>query len=81
MRFQGQRFAIKVSPGFFDNPTLGLPSLNGMMILLSARTGLLDALLAEQPEARWDARFERARERLRQFQGIAPADPPSSEAK
>jgi ectoine utilization protein EutC len=41
------RFAIKVSPGFFDNPTLGLPSLNGMMMLLSARTGLLDALLLD----------------------------------
>ncbi|MFY0729854.1 ectoine utilization protein EutC [Pseudomonas sp. NFX15] len=42
-----ERFAIKVSPGFFNNPTLGLPSLNGMMILLSARTGLLDALLLD----------------------------------
>src|SRR3954471_24733870 len=42
-----ERFAIKVSPGFFDNPTLGLPSLNGMMMLLSARTGLLDALLLD----------------------------------
>lgn len=41
------RFAIKVSPGFFDNPALGLPSLNGMMMLLSARTGLLDALLLD----------------------------------
>ena len=41
------RFAIKVSPGFFDNPGLGLPSLNGMMMLLSARTGLLDALLLD----------------------------------
>lgn len=41
------RFAIKVSPGFFDNPTFGLPSLNGMMMLLSARTGLLDALLLD----------------------------------
>ena len=41
------RFAIKVSPGFFDNPKLGLPSLNGMMMLLSARTGLLDALLLD----------------------------------
>ena len=29
--FEG--FAIKVSPGFFDNPKLGLPSLNGLMIL------------------------------------------------
>ena len=26
-------FAIKVSPGFFDNPKIGLPSLNGLMIL------------------------------------------------
>ena len=41
------RFAIKVSPGFFDNPKLGLPSLNGMMMLLSAHTGLLDALLLD----------------------------------
>ncbi len=40
-------FAIKVSPGFFDNPKLGLPSLNGLMILFSANTGLVDALLLD----------------------------------
>ncbi|MGP2490922.1 ectoine utilization protein EutC [Mesorhizobium sp. PUT5] len=40
-------FAIKISPGFFDNPKLGLPSLNGMMVLLSARTGLVEALLLD----------------------------------
>ena len=40
-------FAIKVSPGFFDNPKIGLPSLNGLMILLSARTGLLEAMLLD----------------------------------
>lgn len=40
-------FAIKVSPGFFDNPKLGLPSLNGLMILFSARTGLVQALLLD----------------------------------
>ncbi len=40
-------FAIKVSPGFFDNPKLGLPSLNGLMILFSARTGLVEALLLD----------------------------------
>ncbi|MHC3941817.1 ectoine utilization protein EutC [Paenochrobactrum sp. BZR 201-1] len=40
-------FAIKVSPGFFDNPKLGFPSLNGLMILLSARTGLIEALLLD----------------------------------
>jgi ectoine utilization protein EutC len=37
-------FALKVSPGFFDNPKLGLPSVSGMMMLLSARTGRLEAL-------------------------------------
>jgi ornithine cyclodeaminase len=40
-------FAIKVSPGFFDNPKVGLPSLNGLMILLSAETGLVKALLLD----------------------------------
>ncbi|WP_343315549.1 ectoine utilization protein EutC [Brucella sp. BE17] len=40
-------FAIKISPGFFDNPKLGLPSLNGLMIVLSARTGLVEALLLD----------------------------------
>jgi ornithine cyclodeaminase len=37
-------FALKVSPGFFDNPKLGLPSVSGMMMLLSASTGRLEAL-------------------------------------
>lgn len=40
-------FAIKISPGFFDNPKLGLPSTNGMMVLLSAKTGLVEALLLD----------------------------------
>jgi ornithine cyclodeaminase len=40
-------FAIKISPGFFDNPTLGLPSVNGMMVLLSSKTGLVEALLLD----------------------------------
>jgi ornithine cyclodeaminase len=40
-------FAIKMSPGFFDNPKLGLPSVNGLMVLLSARTGLVEALLLD----------------------------------
>lgn len=40
-------FAIKVSPGFFDNPRRGLPSLNGLMILLSASTGLVQALFLD----------------------------------
>jgi ornithine cyclodeaminase len=40
-------FAIKVSPGFFDNPKIGLPSTSGLMILFSARTGRLEALLLD----------------------------------
>jgi ectoine utilization protein EutC len=39
-----ESFAIKVSPGFFDNPKIGLPSLNGLMILFSATTGLVEAV-------------------------------------
>lgn len=42
-----ESFAIKVSPGFFNNPKLGLPSLNGLMILFSAKTGLVEALLLD----------------------------------
>ena len=40
-------FAIKVSPGFFNNPGLGLPSLNGLMILFSATTGVVQAVLLD----------------------------------
>jgi ectoine utilization protein EutC len=40
-------FAIKVSPGFFDNPKIGLPSTSGLMILFSARTGRVEALLLD----------------------------------
>ena len=40
-------FAIKVSPGFFNNPAFGLPSTNGLMLLLSAHTGLVEALLLD----------------------------------
>jgi ornithine cyclodeaminase len=40
-------FAIKVSPGFFDNPKIGLPSLNGLMILFSATTGLVRAVFLD----------------------------------
>ena len=43
--FEG--FAIKVSPGFFDNPKIGLPSLNGLMMLFSARTGIVEAVLLD----------------------------------
>jgi ectoine utilization protein EutC len=40
-------FAIKVSSGFFDNYLSGLPSLSGLMVLLSAKTGLPEAVLLD----------------------------------
>ena len=40
-------FAIKISPGFFNNPAIGLPSTNGLMIQFSAKTGLIEALLLD----------------------------------
>jgi ornithine cyclodeaminase len=42
-----ESFAIKISPGFFDNPKLGLPSTNGLMVLFSAKTGLVEAVLLD----------------------------------
>lgn len=40
-------FAIKVSPGFFNNHHLGLPSTSGLMILLSSKTGFVQAVLLD----------------------------------
>jgi ectoine utilization protein EutC len=40
-------FAVKVASGFLDNPGKGLSYGGGMMILLSAETGFLQALLAD----------------------------------
>jgi ornithine cyclodeaminase len=40
-------FAVKLSSGFFDNAQRGLPSLGGLMILLSALTGFPEALLLD----------------------------------
>ncbi|NKB64565.1 MAG: cyclodeaminase [Gammaproteobacteria bacterium] len=40
-------FAIKMSPGFFDNPKIGLSSTGGMMVLFNSKTGVLDAVLLD----------------------------------
>lgn len=42
-----ESFALKVSTGFFDNPKLGLPSLSGLMTLLSATTGRVEAVMLD----------------------------------
>jgi superfamily II DNA or RNA helicase len=43
-----------------------------------AQVGLLDALLAEQPEVHLDEAFEKIRRELLDFRGIEPVDPPAS---
>lgn len=40
------------------------------------QAGLLDALVASQPDSRCDKVFEHLREELRSFEGIIPCDPP-----
>jgi ornithine cyclodeaminase len=40
-------FALKMSSGFFDNPKIGLPSLSGMMTLMSSKTGRVEAVLLD----------------------------------
>lgn len=40
-------FAIKVSSGFFDNYKLGLPSANGLMMIVSTVTGEPEALFLD----------------------------------
>ena len=40
-------FAVKIASGFFENYRFGLPSGSGMMVLVSARTGLPEAVLLD----------------------------------
>lgn len=41
-------FVIKIATGFYDNPSLGLPSFNGLMLVMDAHTGFPLALLQDQ---------------------------------
>ncbi|WP_262695878.1 Rossmann-fold NAD(P)-binding domain-containing protein [Kordiimonas aquimaris] len=41
-------FVVKLATGFYDNPKLGLPSSNGLMLVLSAETGVPLALLQDE---------------------------------
>ncbi len=54
---------------------MGTPE-NGHLRFARSQIGVLDALLASQPQATWDKAFARARDELRRFSGIASADPP-----
>ena len=50
---------------------------DGCLRFGNEQAGLLDALLAAQPEIRCDAAFTKVRERLHQFEGIEPMDAPA----
>jgi ornithine cyclodeaminase len=41
---------VKLATGFFKNPTIGLPPFGGCMIVLSQKTGVIDAVLLEEGE-------------------------------
>mgnify|MGYP001186814907 FL=1 len=41
-------FAIKIALGYFNNPSRGLPTSNGLMILFNSETGSLKAVLLDQ---------------------------------
>ena len=41
-------FAVKIASGFFDNPKLGLPSSNGLMVLLDSETGVIKSVLLDE---------------------------------
>ena len=40
-------FAMKISPGFFNNPNIGLPSLNGLVVVFDSRTGIVKTVLLD----------------------------------
>jgi superfamily II DNA or RNA helicase len=50
---------------------------DGSLRFSSSQAGMLDALLATQPEIQVDAAFEKVRQNLRQFDGIVPLDSPA----
>ena len=41
-------FAVKIAAGFYDNPSNGLPSSTGVVLVFSARTGQMEALLNDE---------------------------------
>ncbi len=42
-----ETFVIKVATGFGENPTRGLPSYSGVMLVFSARTGMIETVLLD----------------------------------
>lgn len=44
----GKYYVIKVASGFYDNPKLGLPAGNGLMLLFDKQTGALLSILLDE---------------------------------
>jgi superfamily II DNA or RNA helicase len=55
---------------------LGTPAAHRLRFR-RGQVGVLDALLAAQPQVTWDDGFELARDELRGFEGVGPADAPA----
>jgi ornithine cyclodeaminase len=41
-------YVIKIASGFYNNPTIGLPSSQGLMLLFKQKTGELEAILLDE---------------------------------
>jgi ornithine cyclodeaminase len=44
----GAHYVIKVASGFYNNPSLGLPANNGLLLVFSRASGALDAILLDE---------------------------------
>jgi len=44
----GRHYVVKIASGFYDNPKLGLPSSNGLMLLFDQETGSPKAVLLDE---------------------------------
>ena len=45
---EGEHYVVKIASGFYDNPKLGLPSSQGLMLLFSKTTGQTKAVLLDE---------------------------------
>jgi len=45
---QDEYYVIKIASGFYENPKIGLPSSNGLMLLFSQQTGELMSILLDE---------------------------------
>jgi ornithine cyclodeaminase len=44
----GKYYVVKIASGFYDNPKMGLPSSNGLMLLFDKQTGTLVSILLDE---------------------------------